>query len=408
MQPLALILISFLLIPGLAVAQDDPPDVKTMHSWVQAMKKSPRGPFKHIRWFCNDGTIQLPQEYACKERGGGVQHGEWTQRVRTMRAQGYHVANIFADIQAQDFIADPQHETILKQMLLEQFLIEADDGWVFRRARYYRGALQAEDEANSGRAFLQELVSDPGWQNNRFILLREAVRFIPHGHHGAPITEMRQLSRALAEKDNNFESLRIKLHVKPEASDGQRVREYAGAKGVPELADDYAHLAEVIETVFQSRDIAAAAGSLAKRFKDPRLAENLHHYAGKLSDQNEASVRFLAASHLLAVLRDGFRDTGDAKQRLAVLDVSILLESELFRIGNVMVEQLAEANRRKRLSWLATYADGLYGIGLISNRQRRTLQQNLARLVGTSPQLIQYKAELEYFSVSRRTRDCAG
>ena len=396
MQPLALILICFLLIPSLAIAQDNPPDAKTLHSWVQAMKKSPRGPFEHIRWFCNDGTIQLPQEYACKEHGGGVQHGEWTQRVRTMRAHGYHVANIFADVDAQDFIAGAQHETILKQMLLEQFLIEADDGWIFRRARYYRGALQAEDEANSGRALLLELAAEPGWQKIRFILLREAVRFIPHGYRGAPITEMRQLSRTLAEKDRNFESLRIKLHVKPEAGDGQRVREYAGAKGKPELADDYAHLAEIIENIFRSRNIAAEVSLLAKRFKDPRLAANLRQYAGKLSDQNDADVRFLAASHLLAVLRDGFSDTADAKQRLAVLDVSLLLESELFRIGNVMVAQLTETNRRERLSWLATYADGLYGIGLISNRQRRTLQQNLARLMGSSPQLIQYKAELEY------------
>jgi hypothetical protein len=313
-----------------------------------------------------------------------------------MRARGYLIANIFADVDAQDFIADAQHETILKQMLLEQFLIEADDGWIFRRARYYRGALQAEDEANSGRALLLELASEPGWQKNRFILLREAVRFIPHGHRGAPITEMRQISRTLAEKDNNFEPLRIKLHVKPEAGDAQRVREYAGTKGKTELADDYAHLAEIIENVFRSRDIAAEVRLIAKRFKDPRLAANLRQYAGKLSDQNDADVRFLAASHLLAVLRDGFTDTADAKQRLAVLDVSILLESELFRIGNVMVERLVEANRRERLSWLATYADGLYGIGLISNRQRRTLQQNLSRLVGTSPQLIQYKAELEY------------
>ena len=107
-------------------------------------------------------------------------------------------------------------------------------------------------------------------------------------------------------------------------------------------------------------------------------------------------MRFLAASRLLAVLRDVFRDDGDARQRLAVLDVSLLLESELFRIGNFMVEQLAQTNRRERLSWVATYADGLYGIGLISNRQRRTLQQNLARLTGSAPQLIRYKAELEY------------
>ncbi|MCK4985938.1 MAG: hypothetical protein KAS40_10490, partial [Desulfobacterales bacterium] len=317
-------------------------------------------------------------------------------RVRTLRANGYYIANILADIRAAEFKQNPRHETILKQMLLEQFLIEADNGWIFRRARYYRGALQAEDEANSGRALLLELLSEPGWQENQFILMREAVRLIPHGHRGAPITEMRQLSRSLAENDQNFETLRIKLHVKPEAADAQRVRDYGSAKGKPELAKDYEHLAEIIEKVFRSRDTTAELRSLAKRIKDPQLAESLRQYSAKLSDQNEANVRFLAASHLLAALRDGITRAGDATRMLAVLDSSLLLESELFRIGNVMVEQLPETNRGKRLAWLNTYADGLYGIGLISKRQRRTLQQNLSRLLETPPQLIQYKAELEY------------
>jgi hypothetical protein len=396
MQRFALILISLLLFADPVAAQDIPPDAQTLRSWVQAMKRSARGPFKHIRWFCNDGTVQLPQEYACKEHGGGVQHGEWTQRVRTLRANGYYIANILADIHAQEFTHNPRHEIILKQMLLEQFLIEADNGWIFRRARYYRGALQAEDEANSGRALLLELLSELGWQENRFILMREAVRFIPHGHRGAPITEMRQLSRSLAESDHDFETLRIKLHVKPEAADAQRVRDYGSAKGKPELARDYEHLAEIIEKVFRSRDITGELHSLAKRIKDPQLAESLRQYSAKLSDQNDADVRFLAASHLLAALRDGITRAGDAARMLAVLDISLLLESELFRIGNVMVEQLPETNRGKRLSWLSTYADGLYGIGLISKRQRRTLQQNLSLLLEMPPQLIQYKAELEY------------
>jgi phosphohistidine swiveling domain-containing protein len=396
MQRLVLIWISLLLIADPVAAQDIPPDAETLRGWVQAMKRSPRGPFKHIRWFCNDGTVQLPQEYACKEHGGGVQHGEWTQRVRTLRANGYYIANILADIHAEEFKQNPLHETILKQMLLEQFLIEADNGWIFRRARYYRGALQVEDEARSGRALLLELLAEPGWQENRFILMREAVRFIPHGHRGAPITEMRQLSRSLAENDQNFETLRIKLHVKPEASDAQRVRNYGSTKGKPELAGDYAHLAEIIEKIFRSEDITAELGSLAKRIQDPQLAESLRQYSAKLSGQNDADVRFLAASRLLAALRDGITDAGDAARMLAILDSSLLLESELFRIGNAMVAQLPETNRDKRLSWLITYADGLYGIGLISTRQRRTLQQNLSQLLKTPPQLIQYKAELEY------------
>ena len=48
------------------------PDEKTLRGWIREMKTSARGPFQHIRWFCNDGTIQPPKEYACKDHGGGV------------------------------------------------------------------------------------------------------------------------------------------------------------------------------------------------------------------------------------------------------------------------------------------------------------------------------------------------
>jgi hypothetical protein len=42
------------------------------------------------------------------------------------------------------------------------------------------------------------------------------------------------------------------------------------------------------------------------------------------------------------------------------------------------------------------YADGIYGIGLISVRQQQALQQNLSRLLQNQPLLMDYKAELEY------------
>ena len=395
-KTLVLILIALLLTPGPALTQTDTPDTETLRGWVQAMKKSPRGPFKQIRWFCNDGTVQLPEEYACKDHGGGVQHGEWTERVRILRDRGYYLANVFADIRAQQFLQDEQYEAVLKQMLLEQFLIEADDGWIFRRARYYRGALQDEDEAHGGRELLLALISDANGYQNRFILLREAVRFIPHGYRGAPITEMRQLSRSLAETDANFETLRIKLHVKPEAADAQRVRDYAANQGKPELSGDYEHLAKIIENVFRSRDLPSEIRTFARRIKVPQLAADLRRYAGELSNQNDAPVRFLAASHLLAALRDDLGGAADAGQILAAFEISLLLENELFRIGNVMVEQMASASRRERLSWLSTYADGLYGVGLISRRQRLSLQQNLSRLMLSSPQLGEYKTELDY------------
>ena len=228
------------------------------------------------------------------------------------------------------------------------------------------------------------------------MVLREAVRFIPHGRHGAPITEMRQLSRTLAENDPDFETLRIKLHVHPELSDAQKVKDYAASQGKPELAKDYAHLTEIIEQVFEVRDIQKEIESLARTVKNARLAESLVQAAGRLAPQNDDKDRFLSASLLLAMLRDNLDQAGDATQMLAVLDASILLEGELFRMGDIMIAQLPEATRRQRLSWLVKYADGLYGIGLISARQQQALTHNLNRLMQTDPQLIDYKAELQY------------
>jgi phosphohistidine swiveling domain-containing protein len=372
------------------------PDEATLRSWVQKMKTAPRGPFKHIRWFCNDGTIQLPKEYACSERGGGVQHGEWNDRVKVLRENGYYIANVFADVRAEEFLKDPRHVEVVKQMVLEQFLIEADNGWVFRRARYYRGALQTEDETRAGRELLLAMVSDADWRGNQFMVLREAVRFFPHGRQGAPITEMRQLSRTLAEKDPGFETLRIKLHVHPELSDARKVKEHAARKGKAELAKDYAHLVDIIEQVFKIRDIQKEIESLAQTVKEKQFARALNDAAKQLAPQNDARDRFLAASLLLAMLRDNLNKAGGAEQMLAVLDASILLEGELFRMGDIMIAQLAEATRRQRLSWLIKYADGLYGIGLISAYQQQALTQNLNRLMQTDPQLIDYKAELQY------------
>jgi phosphohistidine swiveling domain-containing protein len=387
---------SFLLTSAFAASEEPLPDPQKLHSWVQAMKKSPRGPFKHIRWFCNDGTIQLPQEYACKEHGGGVQHGEWTDRVKILRANAYFIANVFADVRAQEFLQDPRHPDIIKQMILEKFLIEANDGWILRRARYYRGALQTEDETRAGRELLLALVAEPDWRQNRFLVLREAMRFVPHGRQGAPITEMRQLSRTIAENDPDFETLRIKLHVHPELSDAQKVKDYAARHGKPELVEDYAHLKEIIEQVFKVRDIQKEIQSLAKTLKNGRLAGALDQAADKLSLRNDSKDRFLAACLLLAMLRDNLANAGNASRMLAVLDASILLEGELFRMGDIMIAQVTEASRRQRLSWLIKYADGLYGIGLISARQQQTFAQNVRGLMQNQPQLIDYKAELEY------------
>ena len=392
----------FLLIPFVlfavtsTFAQETDLNEDTLRSWIQTMKKAPRGPFKQIRWFCKDGTIKPPKEYACKEHGGGVQHGEWTDRVKTLRKNGYYIANVFASIDPQKFLQESDHPDIIKQMILEQFLIHADDGWIFRRARYYRGALQAEDEARNGRALLLTMMAEPYWKEEYFVL-REAVKLFPHGRRGAPISEMRQLSLELAEQDENFESLRIKIHVKPELGDAQRVRDYAAAKGRPDLSADYEHLAVVIEKVFQASDPGKELLGLSRQIKDKQIVRILRQRSGQLARDNSPWVRFAAACRLMATLRDEFSGGAGEKQLLAYLDASLMLEDDLFRTSNDLLAGLNQSSLKQRLKWLNETTSALYGSGLLSRRQWQALQDNINGLTQSSNLILaDYKSGLEY------------
>jgi hypothetical protein len=118
------------------------------------MKTQQRGPFREIRWFCNDGTVLPPAEYACREHGGGYQHGAWSDRTVTLRDSGYLVANLLAGIDPDAATARPNFLAFYNQLLIEKFLIEVDDGWILREALFYRGAIQEEDERAGARALL--------------------------------------------------------------------------------------------------------------------------------------------------------------------------------------------------------------------------------------------------------------
>ena len=372
------------------------PNESTLQGWVQEMKKAPRGPFKRIRWFCNDGTVLPPKAYACRDHGGGVQHGEWTDQVKSMRDNGYYIANIYADVDPKTFQENPEHIDIAKQMILEQFLIDADDGWIFRRARYYRGALQTEDETRGGQALLLALVNETEWNQNRYIVLREAVRFMPHGRKDAPVSEMRQAALAIAEKDKNFQTLRIKIHNRPELGDADQVRAYAKSRGVPELSKDYENLALTIEEVYQPRDVGPVVDAMAKQLKNAELKRQINQKAQKLRDQDGVAKRFEIVNRLMSTLRNGVPQARQASSKLALMDTSLVLEGDLYRNSNELLDNLSKASRRQRLQWLDYCVDGLYGSGLITARQQQALHGTFQTLLKAEPQLIAYQVDLEY------------
>lgn len=337
------------------------PEENTLQNWIEQMKRKRRGPFSRIRWFCNDGSILPPKPYACQEHGGGVQHGEWNERTKLLRQHNFLIANLMSGLDPESFFSAPNWRNHLKQIMLEQHLIEMDDGWILRRARYYRGALQAEAENWYGKTFLLKLIEQPEMQDQHYLLLREAVRLLPHGRHHAPLTEMRQLALDIEQQDSSFTPLRIKLHTRPEEKDAEQVRQ-AGQKAAEKNSDRYQRLADLIEQVTRpSGQPLSDAYRLGLGQADGQPPEN----EAELS----ANIRFARSSRLLFQVRSELAQLSDRRRQLNWLMTSLDLEQAFYRSANQLLEQLPKADRRQRLAWIEQGIDALYGIGFLSKRQ---------------------------------------
>ncbi len=319
-----------------------------------------------------------------------------------MRAGGFTIANVLAELDGDAFTGPDTDQTALKQILVERFLMAADDGWVFRAALSYRGALQAKDEQGGARRVVDAMLSDPAWRaDERFFPLRETIRLLPVEAHGSQdaATQVRQLAKGNADKDRSFEPLRVKIHGLPDAGDAERVREYARSRGKTILAAQYTRLADDIDTLYAVGAAVDEIGALAAETADAALAAELREQAARLGEAPTPTEHLTITSHLIGLMRyNAGRWTG-ARQGLALMRASLALETELYAAGNTLLAAIPGATRRQRLAWLRDGANALYGAGLITKRHRDGLLRSVKRLEGSkNPTLDVYREELRYLS----------
>jgi hypothetical protein len=369
----------------------------TYRGWIEAMKQADRGPFSRIRWFCKDGTIRDAKS-PCTNNGGGAQHGEWTDQVKEMRRNGYRIATIYEDLDIAATMRQPDFEDIYNQMLFEQFLIAHDDGWILRKARYYRGALQAEGDIEGAKNFLIAMMKDRVWVEQRFLRLRLGARLLPHGVTEKSIVEVRDLSAALSGRDPGFINIRNKIHGRPEAGDAVLVREYARGVTREDLAADMERLASRIDSLFSTSNLLSPA--LDALLKRVQASKDMQDAIKQSKDDLERAVspvdRYTATARSLAQLRDLWPRFERPESRHALLSASLLLEDDHFAQAAALDRMLATASRRQQLDWLGVSAEAAYGTGLISPRERSVIRERLAALSSSSASLADYKALLDY------------
>ena len=378
-------------------ANGTPAEVQKYRGWVDEMAGQERGPFSRLRWYCNDGTVLPPKAYACNKHGGGYQHGEWSDKTRELRSEGYLVANVLAGLDAATWVDDPGFRKLYSQILIERFLVSTDDGWILRRALFYRGAIQEEDERAAARSLLMEMGSRDHWIGPAFPALRAGVRMLPHGANSASIQKVRQVSASLSDQDDGFKPLRAKIHGSPGADDASSVREYADGLATEKQKQPYLELANEIDAIYQAAPLYKELNEIAARYTAaPWLQKILRASAADLRVDNYPAARFMTTGQLLADLRKALPRIKSPSVRLDILDLSLRVEVDNFSAASALRSELDGATRKQRAVFLKSAGLAAFGTGVINARLLAEMEKTITALSVDEVSLNEYMRDLSY------------
>lgn len=369
-------------------------EVRQARVLVDRMREDPRGPYLRIRWHCADDTVHPPAGTPCRERGGGVQFAEHTEAAGDLAILGIHTGTILQGLDWDEFLDSSRDHHRLKAYLIEHYLSEVDDGWVLRRARYYRGARQIEDEAKRGHAFLERLLSDREWTAANFLLATQLVAAVPHLTPGRQVSTaaVRNIATELADLDERFQALRVKIHSYPSEADLDSVDAALSAAGA---------------APGQVRDaLGRLRHALQEQYDPTRLARQLPWYQERLGDPLAAGLLALQAADSLEqiatftqTLRTEVASSADGQRNLVLLDLNHLLLERAFVLAQQPErEPVSRLHRLERLGHLLILANST---GFLSGREQASLAADLVWL-RQHPTLdaLDYKTRLDFVATS--------
>lgn len=384
--------IALVLLAGSATAapldQPTPEMLTEARRIVHEMIDNPRGPYSRIRWFCNDGTVQAPVAYACQERGGGRQHAEYSPARKRLAELGWSVGTVFAATTLDELRNSQPREARLRELPLERYLVDIDDGWVLRRAQTYRGRVQVEDEEAAGAGMLQQLMLDTRWSLDNFLLVRELARTIPHGEDSDLAREARRKAIELAELDASAEKWRIEIHNNPGATTAPRLREWSVSHRNKAVAAAGQALAVTLDTLYgEAGRRARIDAALAKIGSGPLGSSWRQTVRQALSQDDFSRVTGLCAA--MATARSSLFAKLPPERRLAMVDSLRELETDVQMSYQRMVAE-RDLNRAEILQVSRSLLECAYASGLLSQTELDALALPSVDAASSLP-LAQYR-----------------
>lgn len=353
---------------------------------VDKYKADDRGPYRDIQWFCDDGSQISPRVGGCPyESENNYQHARYKREVIELgENESIYLGQILTNTDPTAFLDRADDFSRMKQYMLGEYLYNVDDGWVNRKAQYYRGAFQVEDEREWGRKFLNGLMGMEDLIKKEFYLVRQAVRYLPHRKENDRMTRVRADSKRLADAFGKFMKLRIKIHGQPEARDAAAVeaflnehREELEERG---YVDDMKQLAADIRTAYETQDYVADIAQINQSIRETVADNDLKTAIAQFTEQqarregdDRAVDRMTAASDLLWTIRTGLLHETPA-WRLEVMDVSVALEQLIFSTAG----QWQPTDARELTEKICYLAQAAAGAGYVETWEWEQTQPQLA------------------------------
>jgi hypothetical protein len=360
----------------------DDDDAARARILVESMRNNPRGPFRGIAWFCADGAILPPRPGACGAHGGGRQHGVPSDDARALLDLGVPVGTVLASLTDEEWRAHDAFRA--RAYLVERYLVRTQDGWVEHRSRSYRGAKQAEDEAEAAGRFLAALAgTHPHLASDRSLMI-QLSRALPFSGNGPDAQVIRDLATDLSERDRRFLPLRARIHGQPSADDAPAVRRYADRRSGA-LAADALRLARLIETVYSAEGRRRRFERLQARASVPALEPALEAFLAA----ERADERVRMGRHLLAEC-DRALSKADPARSAALLGIMGLTNQVLAETTAAL--RTAPLTRTEGLRLVEASLDAALLLGGLSEREVGALRPHLHRSKRQLPPAVYARA----------------
>ena len=354
---------------------------------MAGMKQRPRGPYGPLQWWFVDDPTQPPRP-APGRVPGSYQHAQYTANRQRMAELGWRVGTIFTATSWEELWDVENHHDRLRELSLERFLIEQDDGWVLQKARKVRGRMQAEIEERYGQAHLLRLLSQKNWLSlsTNYLLARECVRIIPH-HCGLgdQTRNIRWMSSALAEEVPSYFELRLRIHASPEQKEVEDTRSWIASHRAV-LTSNQLDLAQRLLSELEQL-IAPSGHRVRLQQYQARLAaiKRIPKLETLLLDLEvmETSEQIQRYASAMALCRDHAVTFGQGEQNVVLVSLSLELEYA-FRLAAFKQLRCKELNRRQLLALAYSIVLGGYGAGLLSTGELQSIRGSIDDVLNPS------------------------